>query len=259
MINVLLSKFFHKIELENNIYAIFNSLVMDVLYVDKKKLNEIINFEVDESEKQKLCDVGIYIESLNQDDKALSIVKDRYNNVCGKVKIMYFVLTSACNLACKYCFIENCKFNNKVEINMKKETALNAIKKYTNYLKKEKIKDASIIFYGGEPIVNWDVIVDVVEYAKKQKAPIKFSMVTNATLLSDDKIEYLAENDIEVGISIDGPKNLNDKNRIYRTSSKSVYDEVIKKFPKLDIKKCKYGLSITISQDFLKYQDEVLE
>lgn len=64
------------------------------------------------------------------------------------------------------------------------------------------------------------------------------------------KIKYLAENNVEVGISIDGPKNLNDKNRIYRSSSKSVYDEVIEKFPKLEINNCKFGLSITVSQDF---------
>lgn len=254
-----LSKFFHKVELENGIYAIFNSLVMDVLYVDKKEMNKILDFNVTDSEKEKLLNVGIYIRNERQDEDALDIVKDRYNKVSGKVHIMYFVLTSACNLACKYCFIENCTFNNKIEINMKKETACNAIRKYTEYLQKEEIEDASIIFYGGEPIVNWNIIVDVIEYAKMIKSPVKFSIVTNATLLSDEKIKYLAENNVEVGISIDGPKNLNDKNRIYRSSSKSVYDEVIEKFPKLEINNCKFGLSITVSQDFLRQQDEVLE
>ena len=256
---MILSRFFHKVELDNNIYAIFNSLMMDILYVDDKKLNEILDFNVKKEEKEKLLNVGIYVRYAQQDEDALNIVKERYNKVSGKVHIMYFVLTSACNLACKYCFIENCTFNNKVEMNMKKETALNAIRKYTEYLKREEIEDASVIFYGGEPIVNWDVIVEVIEYAKAIKSSIKFSMVTNATLLSEEKIKYLAENKVEVGISMDGPKSLNDQNRIYRSSSKSVYDEVIKKFPKLKINNCKFGLSITISKDFLKQQDEVLE
>lgn len=256
---MLLSKFFHKVELDDNIYAIFNSLMMDVLYVNKKKLNKILNFNVKKEEEKKLLNAGIYVRYVKQDEDALNIVKERYNNVSGKVHIMYFVLTSACNLACKYCFIENCTFNNKIEINMKKETALNAIRKYTEYLKKEKIEDASIIFYGGEPIVNWDVIVETIEYSKAINSPIKFSMVTNATLLSDEKIKYLAKNNVEIGISIDGPKALNDKNRIYKALSKSVYDEVIKKFPKLEINDCKFGLSITVSQDFLSQQNEVLE
>ena len=141
---MILSNFFHKVELDNNIYAIFNSLMMDVLYVDSKKLNEILKFNVKPEEEEKLQNVGIYVKNVKQDEDALNIVKERYNNVSGRVHIMYFVLTSACNLACKYCFIENCTFNNKIEINMKKETALNAIRKYTEYLKKEEIEDAYI-------------------------------------------------------------------------------------------------------------------
>lgn len=254
-----LSRFFHKVKLDNNIYAIFNSLIMDILYVDEEQLNKVLYFTVSDEEKNKLFNTGIYVRCDEQDNEALNIVKERYKTISGKVYIMYFVMTSSCNLACKYCFIENCTFNNKIEINMKRETALNAIKKYSEYLEREKIDNASVIFYGGEPVVNWDVIVDVIEYSKKLNSKINFSIVTNATLLSEKKIEYLAKNNVEIGISIDGPKNLNDKNRIYRLSSKSVYDEVVKKFPKLQINNCKYGLSITVSRDFLNHQDEVLE
>lgn len=254
-----LSRYFQQVQLKDNVYAIFNSLVMDVLYVNKEKLGQIIAKKVNVEEKAKLFNAGIYISSNNQDDEALQLVKDRYNNVSGKVYILYLVLTSACNLACKYCFIENCTFNNKVEINMKLDTVKTAITKYSEYLKKEKIDEGTLIFYGGEPLVNWEAITTAIQLAKDLKAPIKFSMVTNATLLSDDKIKYLAENDVEIGISIDGPKQLNDKNRIYRGNDRSVYDEIIEKFPKLKMNKCKFGLSITISQDFLKMQDEVLE
>lgn len=90
--------------------------------------------------------MGIYITDEEQDIKALQIVKDRYNEVTGKVNIMYLILSSACNLACKYCFIENCTFNNKIEINMNLDTVKNAIIKYNSYLKKEKLKEGLIIF-----------------------------------------------------------------------------------------------------------------
>lgn len=253
-----LSKYFHYVELENNIYAIYNSLIMDVVFVNKSKYDEIINISVNEEEKLKLQNLGIYITDEEQDIKALQIVKDRYNEVTGKVNIMYLILSSACNLACKYCFIENCTFNNKIEINMNLDTVKNAIIKYNSYLKKEKLKEGLIIFYGGEPLVNWEAIVTAIELAKELKSPIKFSMVTNATLLTKEKIKFLAENDVEIGISIDGPKVLNDKNRIYRTTNKSVYDEVISKFPLLKAEKCKFGLSITVSEDFLEQQDDVL-
>ncbi|MBQ7139921.1 MAG: SPASM domain-containing protein [Bacilli bacterium] len=254
-----LSKYFHYIELENNIYAVYNSLIMDVVFVNKSKLDEIINISVDDEEKVKLQNLGIYITSKEQDEEALQIVKNRYDEVTGKVNIMYLILSSACNLACKYCFIENCTFNNKVEINMNLDTVKNAITKYDNYLKRENLEEGLIIFYGGEPLVNWDAIVTAIELAKELKSPIKFSMVTNATLLTAEKIKYLTENNVEIGISIDGPKALNDKNRIYRTNEKSVYDEVISKFPLLKAEECKFGLSITVSEDFLDQQDEVLD
>lgn len=252
-----LSSFFQKVKLKNNVYAIYNSLIMDVIYLDSKKYNDVINFNVSEKEEKQLKKAGIYIYDKKVDENALKVVKDRYNKVTGKINIMYFILSSSCNLGCKYCFIENCQFNNKEELNMKEETALTALYKYTNYLKEHNIK-GSVIFYGGEPMVNWKVIELVLNEAEKLKSPIDFSMVTNATLLDEDKIKFLTHHNVEIGISIDGPKYLNDKNRIYKYSNKSVYDEVVKKFPMLKVNNTKFGLSITVSEDFLDNQDEVL-
>lgn len=252
-----LSRFFHHLKLENDLYAIYNSLIMEIIYLNKEKYNNVISFNVTIEEKNKLKELGIYVQDEKQDEKALEIVKKRYSEVTGRINIMYFILSSACNLGCKYCFIENCQFNNKKEINMSEKTALTALNKYTSYLKENKLR-GSVIFYGGEPLVNWKVIKKVLNQALMLESPIDFSMVTNATLLDKEKIEFLSKHNVEIGISIDGPKSLNDKNRIYRNSDKSVYDEVIKKFPLLDISKSKYGLSITVSEDLLDKQDEVL-
>lgn len=254
---MILSKFYKKVKIKDNLYAIYNSLIMDVIYADRSNIEKIEKFKVTLKEKTKLKDSGIYVKSHIIDEEALLKLKERYERVTGKVHIMYFILSSACNLGCKYCFIENCQFNNKKEINMKRKTALTALEKYTHYLKKNNLKGL-IIFYGGEPMINWEVIESVLNYAKKIDAPIDFSMVTNATLLTPDKIKFLAEHKVEIGISIDGPKSLNDKNRIYRHGNKSVYDEIIKKFPTLKMEHCKFGLSITVSEDFLDQQDEVL-
>lgn len=252
-----LSKFFHSIHLQDDLYAIYNSLVMEIIYVNREKLKDIKNFNITTDESKILKKHGIYVDHLKKDEEALEIVRNRYENVCGKVNIMYMLMSSACNLGCKYCFIENNQFNNKKETNMREDTALIALKKYTKYLKNNKIK-GTVIFYGGEPLVNWDIIKKVVIESKKLCAPIEFSMVTNATLLDNEKIKFLAQNNVEVGISIDGPKNLNDKNRIYKNNNKSVYDEVIKKIAILKNSKIKFGLSITISNDFLDNQEEVL-
>lgn len=252
-----LSKFFHHVKLKDDLYAIYNSLIMEIIYVDNKKYNDVLNFSISTKEQEKLKKLGIYVESKEVDDQALEIVKNRYEKVIGKINIMYFIMSSSCNLGCKYCFIENNQFNNKKEINMSSETALTALIKYTDYLKENKMR-GSVIFYGGEPLINWEVIKLILNKSRCLNSPIDFSMVTNATLLDKEKIEFLAQNKVEIGISIDGPKSLNDKNRIYRHGNKSVYDEVLKKFPMLEASKSKFGLSITISEDFLNNQDEVL-
>ena len=255
---MILSKFFHSKQIEDNLYAVYNSLVMDVIYLNQKQLDNVKKYKVNKEDMKLLKDAGIYVDSLSKDKEALNIVKKRYDRVCGKVNIMYFIMSTSCNLGCKYCFIENCQFNNKKETNMSEKTALEALSKYDDYLKRNDIR-GSVIFYGGEPLVNWEVIQKVLLAAKDMKSPIDFSMVTNATLLDEEKIKFLASNNVEIGISIDGPKVLNDKNRIYRNSKKSVYDEVIKKFPMLKAEQTKFGLSITVSNDFLDNQDEVLD
>ena len=252
------SKFCHVISLQNHIYAIYNSLIMDVVYVTEDMLQKIQNMNLTSEEIKPLKEKGILIETDIQDEEALDAVKRRYDEVTGRIQIMYLILSSSCNLACKYCFIENSCFNNKKEIMMSEDTAKRSIEKYAAYLTEHNMEEGLVILYGGEPLVNWKVIQEILPFAKKLCSKIKFSMVTNATLLDIEKIQFLSKYNVEIGISIDGPKSLNDRNRIYHSSNKSVYDNVIDKFPKLDICNCKYGLSITVSEDLLLHQDEVL-
>lgn len=254
-----LSKYFKFVKLDNNIIAIFNTLLMEVIYVTEDEYEKIINFQVNEEDRVILQNAGIYVNTYTTDLRALQKIKDRYNNVCGNISIMYLILSSACNLACKYCFIENCRSNNKKEFNMSIETITSAITKYANYLNESNLEEGTIIFYGGEPLVNWEGLVYAIKLANKLSSKIKFTMVTNATLLDEKKIEFLSKNNVEIGISIDGPKQLNDKNRIYRAKEDSVYDEIMKKIPLLKAKQVKFGLSITVTKDFLNIQDDVLK
>jgi len=252
-----LSKYFHFIPLKNNIYALYNSLLMDVIYVDRETKTRILNFDVTSDEREELCNCGIYITDDQQDIDALELIKSKQQSIQGKVQVMYLILTSQCNLACKYCFIENCTYNNHENATMKEEAIKNSINKFIEYTSKNNINEPSIILYGGEPTINWNAIELVADLVKNTN--IKVSMVTNATLLTQKKAKFLAENDIEIGISIDGPKKLNDKNRIFKIDNSSVYDNVLDKIELLRKENCKFGLSITVSKEFLNYQDEVLK
>ena len=252
-----LSRFFKSIKIEKNVYAVFNNLLMNIFFVDAEENEKIISLT--SNNIVDLCRAGIYIKTDEQDEKALQLLKKEYSMLNRKVEILYFIVTTGCNLRCKYCFEENSKFNNHYEKNMSVETALIAAQKYLDYLKIEHIDSPQVIFYGGEPLANWLVVKKVVEFMTSKNSKIKFNIVTNGTLINEEIATFIAQYDIEVGISLDGPKTINDANRVFRVPQKSVYDSVMEKIKILQDKQVKYGISITISENLIERKEEVID
>lgn len=252
-----LSKFFHAIPINNEIYAIYNSLLMDIIFVSKEEYTDIVLLRAVDIDTLK--EYGIYVEDESRDEDALLIMQKEYEKLNRKIEIMYFIVSTGCNLKCKYCFEEESKHNNHSEINMSYDIAMTAAKKYVEYLERHDIEKPQVIFYGGEPLVNWDIVKSVINYISSCNSKVKFNIVTNGTLIDDEKAKYISEHDVEVGISLDGPKCINDYNRIFRVGNNSVYDTVMKRIDILKNHKCKYGLSITISQALIDSKDKVLE
>ena len=91
-------------------------------------------------------------------------------------------------------------------------------------------------FFGGETLLNFPVLKKTVAYARRRAAEagkeIDFSLTTNATLLQPDIIDFLADNDIGVTISMDGPRELQNKFRVFHNGAGS-YDVVAPKIKEL--------------------------
>ena len=160
------------------------------------------------------------------------------------VSLMYIIPTSECNLKCKYCFIGDI-CNDRSSI-MSDEILYKALNEFSMHLKSKHIEQGQIIFYGGEPLMGMPIIYKAVDYIKQNKLNILLSMVSNATLINDELAQFLKLNDISIGISIDGPKSINDKNRIFKVDvGSSVYDRIIDKIEILKKYQVNFGLSIT--------------
>ena len=88
-----------------------------------------------------------------------------------------------------------------------------------------------IDFFGGEPLLAWDTVTEVVSYARsvesKYNKKFHFTMTTNSTLLDDNKIDYLHKNMDNIVLSLDGRKSVNDKIRV-RADGSGSYDSIIK-------------------------------
>lgn len=170
---------------------------------------------------------------------------------------MYIIPNNNCNLMCKYCFIG--KLNNKNPQRMSIDTMKNAVDKFAKHLKEIKAETGEIVFYGGEPLINIELIKECIEYAKLKKYNIKYSIVSNATLINKEIADYIRDNNIGLGISIDGPKDITDKNRVFDNNKTSVYDIVMKKIELLKSRNVEFGLSITIAEEFLDNQEQFIE
>ena len=99
-----LSKFFKSVEIEDDVYAIFNTLMMKILYVSKLELENIINLNYDNFKIMK--EYGIYVDDdSSQDKKGLELMQNSQKYQSKKVAVLYFILSTSCNLKCKYCFV----------------------------------------------------------------------------------------------------------------------------------------------------------
>lgn len=143
------------------------------------------------------------------------------------------LITNRCNMNCIYCYADGGNYN-LPESDMNIETMKETVKLF--YEKYDYINQIS--FFGGEPLCNFNLIRDTVIYIRKycldklRKLP-SFSFVTNGTLLTDEIINFIKENNISVIISLDGPKEVNDRQRRFKNSTKSVFDEIYPKLKKL--------------------------
>lgn len=165
--------------------------------------------------------------------------KDSYEGLAKEeklrspIKSICLNVAHDCNLRCSYCFASEGDFGCGREL-MPLETA----KKSVDFIIENSggIKNLEMDFFGGEPLMNWNVVKETVKYArsleKKYNKNFRFTLTTNGILLDDEKIDFINEEIYDVVLSLDGRKEINDKYRITKTKNGS-YDIVVPKFQKL--------------------------
>lgn len=140
---------------------------------------------------------------------------------------LWLSLTETCNMNCKYCFGEyGQKSTNSM---MSIEMAKRCIDYFFRYANKN-IDCYSVRFFGGEPLLNKDVMKYAINYinerAKSLNKRISYLVTTNGTLLDNEMIRIIIDNNISVNISIDGSKKTHDCNRILKNGEGS-FDKVL--------------------------------
>ncbi|WP_053957077.1 thioether cross-link-forming SCIFF peptide maturase [Inediibacterium massiliense] len=134
-----------------------------------------------------------------------------------------------CNLRCKYCFADGEGYDQQKTI-MSFEVA----KKSVDFLIENsgKRRNIEVDFFGGEPLLNMDVVKKTVDYArgkeKQYNKNFRFTITTNATLLTEEIMDYLEENMVNIVLSIDGRKEVQDSIRL-SIDGRGTYDSIVPK------------------------------
>lgn len=149
------------------------------------------------------------------------------------VKAMCLNIAHDCNLRCEYCFAAKGDFGRGRML-----MPLEIGKKAIDFLIQNSgtRHNLELDFFGGEPLMNFDVVKQVVEYAreeeKKYNKKFRFTITTNGLLLTDDKIDFINREMSNVVLSLDGRKEVNDRLRV-RVNGKGCYDQIVPRYQKL--------------------------
>lgn len=188
---------------------------------DKASLAEAY-LEINRLIKAGLLFCGDSYESIASENPKGSVIK----SICLNV-------AHACNMRCEYCFADEGDYGGLSEL-MSAEVGKRAI----DFLIRESGErhNLEVDFFGGEPLMNFGAVREIVEYARGLEAAhgknFRFTITTNGVLLDDEKIEYINREMSNVVLSIDGRREVNDRVRRLKTKG-SAYDEILPKFLKV--------------------------
>lgn len=181
----------------------------------------------------------------------------------GRAKTVTFIVTKDCQLACKYCYLVGKNSNERMSFDVARQAV--------DYLLDNPglFNERSVIFefIGGEPFMEIDLIDRICDYIKEQMFvknhpwfnSYRFSFSTNGINYNEPKVQrYIEKNKshLSVGITIDGTRAKHDMNRVYRSSGRGSYDDVVRNIPLWLSQFPGAGTKVTVSSPDLPYIKE---
>ena len=214
----------------------------------EKDLLDILEAVTELTEQGRLFTKDIY-------ESFIDVVKQRKT----VVKALCLHIAHDCNLACKYCFAEEGEYHGRRAL-MSYEVG----KKALDFLiaNSGTRRNLEVDFFGGEPLMNWQGVKDLVAYGREQEKlhdkHFRFTLTTNGVLLNDEVQEFVNKEMDNVVISLDGRKEVNDQMRPFR-NGKGSYDLIVPKFQKLAESRNqeKYYIRGTFTRNNLDFSKDV--
>lgn len=247
------------------VVALYNALNHSVRYFSEKQWEERVRewtsisspgeaTSASQEDFSLMVEEGFFLTEAEVSRQTRNMLED-YTVPC--INVLYLLLVEGCNLACSYCMIEN-SFESRQSVNpMSWDLAKRGIDLYVHLLARAgntvlANRGKLVNFYGGEPLLNRFVFEQSVcylqELCEKGQLPddLRMSVVTNGTIMDEALARFIAVNNVEIGVSIDGPSIIHDRNRTFR-NRKGSHHLAVRTFKMLQEAGANVGVSCTVS------------
>ncbi len=159
----------------------------------------------------------------------------------GKLNEILLMVALDCTMKCSYCYGDGGTYNRERSL-MSTETAFKALKAA------KSLGDIRIVtFFGGEPLLNFSLIKEVVE----QTPQIQYGIITNGTIMTDEIVSFIKEHNIRITVSIDGPEEVHNAGRTY-PDGKGTHKKVMETVKMLKEEPIPFAVEATFSKKVLK-------
>lgn len=219
-----------------NSYYLYDVNLNSIIKINESTYNILKNREVlprEDLQINKLRERG-FLQPIDRNFHIEHPLTDKVESyIQNNVSLLILQVTQNCNLRCKYCVYSG-SYVNRVHTNkrMNFETAKQAVDFYYEHSKNVDI--ASISFYGGEPLLEFELIKRIVEYCENKFSgkQLNLNMTTNATLFSTEVMDFLQSHKINLTISLDGPEEIQNKNRVFADNETGTFAKVLENLGK---------------------------
>ena len=246
---------------------VVDDVVYDVIPLfEEKSKEEIYDSLRDRYKEEEIQEAIEEVEELKKEEMLFTedVYKDYVLDFKKRktvVKALCLHIAHDCNLACKYCFAEEGEYHGRRAL-----MSFEVGKKALDFLIENSgnRRNLEVDFFGGEPLMNWEVVKQLVEYGRSKEKEynknFRFTLTTNGVLLNDEIMEFLNREMSNVVLSLDGRKEVNDMMRPFR-NGKGSYDLIVPKFQKFAQKRGQkdYYIRGTFTRNNLDFSKDVME
>lgn len=242
---------------KNDRYIVFHPESLGIFLVSEDLGKTLMSYETDSKNHNSIASNGYDSEGnitellkFFSDRNKINISKD-LKWINKEPRTLCLLISQACNLKCSYCYANHGTFGGKEKL-MTIETAKSCIDKIlgTNF-------NNFVLFFGGEPFLNFTLMKEVEEYGRQVGLEIKYTTVTNGTIMNDSIERFIADKLFSICVSLDGPKEINDKQRY--GSELSVHDQAVMTIKRLKSNKTPFSIKCTATKSSMTRLTDITE